>query len=51
MRNRFILWSFLIYPVLFLLVAPVYYPTFWLVLLLDKLVRGIERAGKKFTQP
>lgn len=49
MRNtRFILWNFLIYPALFLLMAPVYYPTFWLMLLLDKLVAGVEKIKCKF---
>lgn len=49
MRNtRFILWDFLIYPALFLLMAPVYYPTFRLMTSLNKLVAGVEKIKWKF---
>ena len=42
---------YVIGPIIFMLIAPIYYPTLWLMAALDKLVATVERIKRKFTTP
>lgn len=41
-------WLYIIAPIIFALIAPIYYPTFWLMISLNKLVAGVEKIKWKF---
>lgn len=41
-------WLYIIAPIIFALIAPIYYPTFWLMTSLNKLVAGVEKIKCKF---
>lgn len=45
------IWMYVIGPIIFMLIAPIYYPTLWLMAALDKLVATVERIKRKFTTP